>query len=37
MDYKFKDWQKALADFQKDVEKALTEIRQHKAEIQLSA
>ena len=35
MDYKFKDWQKALADFQKDVEKELTEIRQHKAEIQL--
>ena len=35
MDYKFKEWQKALADFQKDVEKELTEIRQHKAEIQL--
>ena len=34
MDYKFKDWQKALANFQKDVEKELKEIRQHKAEMQ---
>ncbi len=34
MDYQFKDWQKALANFQKDVEKELVEIRQHKAEMQ---
>ncbi len=34
MDYKFDSWQEALSSFQKDVEKELKEIRQHKAEMQ---
>jgi hypothetical protein len=36
MDYRFSEWQKALADFQSSVAKDLEEMRKCKEEVQLA-